>query len=111
MDMDTLKQGVIARVKALPNLTNLSKLSDDTLAILAEDAITQAKADHFEDARLALAASLLCAHFVSLTTGEGSNVERETVDVITRQYFDRNGSDDYLAEYRRLMYNATVRFL
>lgn len=110
--MDELVENVKKRLNAFPNLADsLAKIDDTALAIMVQDAITQARNDHFTESSLPMAATYLLAHYVVMTTADGSNVAKEQVDVISREYFDRKGSDDYLAEYRRMMGNATVRFL
>lgn len=110
--MDKLVEDVKKRLSAFPNLAdNLAKIDDTALAIMAQDAILQARNDHFAESNLPMAATYLLAHYVVMITAEGSNIAKEQVDVISREYFDRRGSDDYLAEYRRMMGNATVRFL
>lgn len=110
--MDELVENVKNRLSAFPNLAdNLAKIGDAALSIMAQDAIRQARNDHFAERSVPMAATYLLAHYVVMATAEGSNVAKEQVDVITREYFDRRGSDDYLAEYRRMMGNATVRFL
>lgn len=111
MEISKVKEDVKVRLKAFPSLTGLSSISDETLDIFAEDAVNQAYDDHFTDRNVALAASLLCAHFITVATADDSNVAKETVDVISREYFDRGGSDDYLTEYRRLQGSPTIRFM
>ena len=110
--LDELVENVKKRLNAFPNLADsLAKIDGAALAIMAQDAIEQARNDHFAERSVPMAATYLLAHYVVMTTAEGSNVAKEQVDVISREYFDRRGSDDYLAEYRRMMGNATVRFL
>lgn len=110
--MDKLVENIKKRLGAFPNLADsVVKIDDTALSVMAQDAILQARNDHFTEQNLPMAATYLLAHYVVMTTAEGSNIAKEQVDVITREYFDRRGSDDYLAEYQRMMGNATVRFL
>lgn len=87
--------GVIA-----PQITGLST---ETLTMLAGDALDQATVDGFTGSLLSLAAGYLAAHYAYLAFNQNSAIKSETAAVLSHEFFDRSGSDDYLAEYQRLL--------
>lgn len=113
--MEELTQKISDRLKIFPNLKEtLSKLDDDAITAFVEDAVDQARADGFTDANIVRGASFLAAHFCNLASNSDTNVSKQQASVLSIEYFDRGGSDDYLVEYKRLkksLTQNTIRFL
>lgn len=113
--MDELAQKISERLKLFPNLKEtLTKLDDGTILAFAEDAIDQARADGFTDSNIVRGASFLTAHFCNLASNSDTNISKQQASVLSIEYFDRGGSDDYLVEYKRLKKSLTqniIRFL
>ena len=109
MDAELINK-VKTRLSLIPNLSGLSQLDDGAIDVLVEDAINQAYADGFKATNVAMAASYLCAHFVSVATATDKNISKQTASVLTVEYFDRKGTDEYLEEYNRLK-GVRIKFL
>lgn len=97
---DDLKQGVVARIKIIA--PQVAELDDETLAIFADDALEAARADGFPETALRRAASYLAAHYAYVAFNQNAHVKKEAAAVLSREYFEAQGTDDYLMEYQRL---------
>mgnify|MGYP006925813829 FL=1 len=107
-----MKEQILKRLKLLPNLkATIDGVDADLLDSLADDAIVQAQTDGFSDSSLVLGATYLLAHWCTAVCSESSNVAEQTASVLTVKYFDRCGSDDYLAEYKRLKASLTGNYI
>lgn len=108
-------QTISKRLRLFPNLAEtLDKLGDDAIEAFVGDAIDQATEDGFTNANIVRAASFLAAHFCTVASNTNSNISKQQASVLTIEYFDRGGSDDYLAEYKRLkksLNKNTIAFL
>ena len=108
-------QKISERLQLFPNLEEtLDKLGDDAIEAFAEDAMDQALEDGFTEANVVRGASFLAAHFCTVASNTNSNISKQQASVLTIEYFDRGGSDDYLAEYKRLKNSLgknTITFL
>ena len=106
---------VTKRLKSFPNLSDaLSKLDAEIINGLVDDAISQAQADGFTESNIVRGATYLAAHFCNLASSTGSNISKQQASVLTIEYFDRGGSDDYLVEYNRLknsIQHNSIRFM
>lgn len=94
-------QKVIQRIKILA--PQLSTISDETLQILAQDAIDVAVQDGFKDPSLERAAGYLAAHYASVVNGQNSNVKKQTLSVMSIEYKDVGGTSEYLLQYQTLL--------
>lgn len=91
---------VVTRFKMIaPQITGLS---ETTFSILASDAYDQAIGDGFTGSGAIRAAGYLAAHFGVLASNANNNIKSESAAVLSHEYFDRSGTDDYLVEYNRL---------
>ena len=108
-------QTISERLKLFPNLAEtLDKLDNDAIEAFVGDAIDQATEDGFTNTNIVRAASFLAAHFCTVASNTNSNISKQQASVLTIEYFDRGGSDDYLAEYKRLKNSLgknTITFL
>lgn len=106
---------VAKRLKLFPNLSDaLSKLDNDIVNELIDDALDQATTDGFTENNIVRGATYLAAHFCNLASATGSNISKQQASVLTIEYFDRGGSDDYLVEYNRLknsLQQNSIRFM
>lgn len=103
LDIDLLASQVQERIKLLPNLkTTTAGLDDQAVALFAKDALLQAQKDGFSDNNIVMGASYLTAHFCLVASATNTNVAKQQASVLTIEYFDRAGIDDYLLEYQRL---------
>ncbi|MBB1078961.1 hypothetical protein H5S09_04185 [Limosilactobacillus sp. STM2_1] len=106
---------VLKRLKLFPNLSDaLSKLDQEIIDDLVDDAMSQAQADGFTESNIVRGATYLAAHFCNLASATGSNISKQQASVLTIEYFDRGGSDDYLVEYNRLknsLKQSSIRFM
>lgn len=113
--MEELTQKISERLKLFPNLKEtLIKLNDGAITAFVEDAVDQARADGFTDPNIVRGASFLAAHFCNLASNSDTNISKQQASVLSIEYFDRGGSDDYLVEYKRLkksLTQNTIRFL
>lgn len=108
---------VLQRLKLIA--TQITGIDDETLSMFAEDAYLQTIQDGFKDEVAIRAAGYLAAHFAFVAFNKNSKVKKDQAAVLSREYFDSNGSDDYLAEYKRMKTDldngysgsALVRFL
>ncbi|KRK40802.1 DUF4054 domain-containing protein [Loigolactobacillus bifermentans] len=99
---DTALAAMVARVRRnAPQLT-ADEVPDDDVKAYAEDAFIQATADGFKDGVLTIATGWLATHFAAMAFNKNDNVSKQKADVLEQDFFDRGGSDDYLAEYLRL---------
>lgn len=106
------KTDVVKRLKLIA--PQLADISDETAEMFAEDAIQQAVADGFPDEDVVRGASYLAAHYANLASNQDSNISKQTASVLSVEYFDRGGSDDYLKEYLRLKNSVSgsiIRFM
>lgn len=112
---DELRSNVKARVTSMPNLSTITEnITEDVIDKLVDDAIMQAFFDGFKEHNIEMGASLLTAHFCNVINNQNSNVAKEQLGTLSREYFDRAGSDDFLVEYNRLkrsLSSATIRFM
>ncbi len=92
---------VVRRMKLLA--PQFSTLSDDTLNLLANDAISNAQIDGFKAPQLLIAAGYLAAHYASIVDGQNSNVKKQTLSVMSVEYQDKAGASDYLTQYQTLL--------
>ena len=115
MKMEELTQKINERLKLFPNLKDaLTQLDEGVVSAFVEDAIDQARSDGFTDSNIVRGASFLAAHFCNLASNTNSNISKQQASVLSIEYFDRGGSDDYLVEYNRLkksLTRNTIRFL
>ena len=106
---------VAKRLKLFPNLSEaLSKLDKDIIDELINDALDQAATDGFTERNIVRGATYLAAHFCNLASATGSNISKQQASVLTIEYFDRGGSDDFLVEYNRLknsLRQNSIRFM
>lgn len=106
---------IAKRLKLFPNLSDaLSKLDNDIVNELIDDALDQATTDGFTENNIVRGATYLAAHFCNLASATGSNISKQQASVLTIEYFDRGGSDDYLVEYNRLknsLQQNSIRFM
>ena len=106
---------VAKRLKLFPNLSEaLSKLDKDIIDELINDALDQAATDGFTESNIVRGATYLAAHFCNLASTTGSNISKQQASVLTIEYFDRGGSDDFLVEYNRLknsLRQNSIRFM
>lgn len=106
---------IITRLKMFPNLSSaLTTLDDDVIKEFASDALAQAKEDGFTDENIVRGATYLAAHFCNMANNTSSNISKQQASVLSIEYFDRGGSDDFLAEYKRLKNSLTrnaIRFM
>lgn len=106
---------VAKRLKLFPNLSEaLSKLDKDIIDELINDALDQATTDGFTESNIVQGATYLAAHFCKLVSATGSNISKQQASVLTIEYFDRGGSDDFLVEYNRLknsLRQNSIRFM
>ena len=113
--MEELTQKINERLKLFPNLKDsLTQLDEGVVSAFVEDAIDQARSDGFTDSNIVRGASFLAAQFCKLASNTNSNISKQQASVLSIEYFDRGGSDDYLVEYNRLkksLTQNTVRFL
>lgn len=110
-DTETIT-AVVSRLKLIA--PQFKDVAEDTLTLFATDALTQATADEIPTAQLQLAASLYAAHLATISQNQNNNVSKEQVSTLSREFFDRGGSSDYLAEYKRLVKSyrqTTLRFM
>lgn len=97
--MDTFDT-VVMRIKSIaPQITGIA---DDTLKIFATDAYAQAGKDGFNGEDIVRAASYLAAHYAFIAFNRNERVKKEQAAVLSREYFDADGSDAYLDEYLRM---------
>ena len=113
--MEELTQKISERLKLFPNLKDaLTQLDEEVVSAFVEDAIDQARIDGFTDVNIVRGASFLAANFCNLASNTSSNISKQQASVLSIEYFDRGGSDDYLVEYNRLkksLTQNTIRFL
>lgn len=101
MITDEMIKEVAKRVRSLA--PQLSKIDDEVVTTFAEDALLTASDDGFTGRRLVIAASFLAAHYSALADAKNSNVSKEQASILVREYFNRDGSTDYLSEYQRML--------
>ena len=56
----------------------------------------------------------LAAHFCNVISATNTNISKQQASVLTIEYFDRAGVDDYLLEYKRLkssLSSSSIQFL
>lgn len=98
---DDTVTSVVGRIAMIaPQITGLDA---DTMRTFADDAVSDATSDGFTGSMLERAAGYLAAHYAYVAFNQNSSVKKEQAAVLSREYFDRNGSDAYLAEYQRLL--------
>lgn len=114
---EEMKTSIKARLELFPNIKAIiGKLNEEILNSFIEDALNQAEDDGFTERNIVMGATYLTAHFCYVASNENSNIQEQTAAVLTVKYFDRGGSDDYLAEYKRLKRTlkantSSIRFL
>ncbi|WP_155286047.1 DUF4054 domain-containing protein [Lacticaseibacillus zhaodongensis] len=98
---DDMTSNVASRIKIIaPQITGLD---DSSMQQFAADALADAAVDGFTDDLLERAAGYLAAHYAFIAFNQNQNVKKEAAAVLSREYFDSQGSDAYLAEYERLL--------
>lgn len=114
---EEMKTAIKSRLELLPNIKVIvGKLDEAVLDNFIEDALNQVEDDGFTERNIIMGATYLTAHFCNLASNESSNIQEQTAGPLTMKYFDRSGSDDYLAEYLRLKRSLkantnSIRFL
>lgn len=114
---EEMKTAIKDRLESFPNIKAIvGKLDKVVLDNFIEDALNQAEDDGFTERNIVMGATYLTAHFCYVASNENSNIQEQTAAVLTVKYFDRAGSDDYLAEYLRLKRalksnTSSIRFL
>ncbi|WP_156409509.1 hypothetical protein [Ligilactobacillus equi] len=103
------------KISMFPAITDtLTKFDTDSLQFLSTEALKQAGMDGFNDDNVIMPAALLVAHYCALSADTSGNIQEQTADVLTQKFFDRNGSDNFLVEYKRLkksISRGVIRFL
>lgn len=103
MDIEKIVTAVKQRLMLMPNLkVTITGLDDEVLTIFAKDAITQALSEGFTEVNVEMGAAYLTAHFCNVVSATNTNVSKQQASVLSIEYFDRAGVDDYLLEYQRL---------
>lgn len=92
---------IIKRVKIIA--AQVIDVGDEALNIFANDAYSQALADGFKEPGVIVASSYLTAHYAYIAFNKNAKVKKEQAAVLSREYFDSTGTDDYLTEYQRLL--------
>ncbi|WP_089135459.1 hypothetical protein [Ligilactobacillus murinus] len=114
---EEMKTSIKTRLNLFPNIKAIvDKLDENILDSFIDDALNQAEDDGFTEKNIVMGATYLTAHFCHVASNENSNIQEQTAAVLTVKYFDRGGSDDYLAEYKRLKRSlktntSSIRFL
>lgn len=114
---EEMKTSIKTRLNLFPNIKAIvDKLDENILDSFIDDALNQAEDDGFTERNIVMGAAYLTAHFCHVASNENSNIQEQTAAVLTVKYFDRGGSDDYLAEYKRLKRTlkantSSIRFL
>ena len=115
MDINEVIEAVQKRLSLLPNLkSTVESLDNEIVQILVKDAVNQAKRDGFTELNIEMGAVYLAAHFYNVISATNTNISKQQASVLTIEYFDRAGVDDYLLEYKRLkssLSSSSIQFL
>ena len=115
MDINAVVEAVQKRLSLLPNLKSTVESLDNEIAqILVKDAVNQAITDGFTELNIEMGAVYLAAHFCNVISATNTNISKQQASVLTIEYFDRAGVDDYLLEYKRLkssLSSNSIQFL